>query len=280
MMQLGWVLTEGGGPVVAVALHDGYEVRPEMAALLAVTETDRWREEDPFTATWTEIGNIRIVAKRSRFEVDLNRPKEKAVYLKPEEAWGLRVWRTHPPSDIIAHALADYEAFYTAIGRVFSDLTCRFGRFVVYDLHTYNHRRLGLHVPPAHPKYTPEVNLGTGTMNRTRWALVVERFLADMQGFEFFGRQLDVRENVRFRGGYFPYWVHQAFLKSARVLSVEMKKFFMGEWSNAVDLTQLEALRGALQSTVPGMLEALQSIGVRDRNRPVGNINYPYSKSN
>jgi N-formylglutamate amidohydrolase len=131
MMQPGWVLTEGDGPVVAVALHDGHEVRPEVAALLAVTETDRWREEDPFTATWSEIGNIRIVAKRSRFEVDLNRPKEKAVYLKPEEAWGLRVWRTHPPSDIIAHALADYKAFYTTIGRVFSDLTCRFGRFVV-----------------------------------------------------------------------------------------------------------------------------------------------------
>jgi hypothetical protein len=78
--------------VVAVALHDGYEVRPEVAALLAVTETDRWREEEPFTTTWTEIGNICIVAKRSRFEVDLNRPKEKAVYLKPEEAWGLRVF--------------------------------------------------------------------------------------------------------------------------------------------------------------------------------------------
>ena len=44
-MQPGWVLTEGSGSVVAVALHDGHEVRPEVAALLAVTETDRWREE-------------------------------------------------------------------------------------------------------------------------------------------------------------------------------------------------------------------------------------------
>lgn len=83
----------------------------------------------------------------------------------------------------------------------------------------------------------------------------------------------------RCRGGYFSYWVHQTFPRSACVLSVEVKKFFMDEWSNAVDLPQLEALRGALQSTVPGRIEALQSIGVRHGNRPVGNINYPYSKS-
>lgn len=256
MTQASWVLTEGDKPVVAVALHDGHDVRPEVAALFAISEADRWREEDPFTANWTAVGDTRIVGKRSRFEFDLNRPREKAVYLKPEDAWGLHVWHSVPSPEIIARSLAEYDAFYATVKRVFADLERRFGRFVVYELHTYNHRRLGPQALPADPSYNPEVNLGTGRMNRNYWKPVVERFLGDLQEFDFLGRQLDVRENVRFQGGYFPYWVHQTFPQSACVLSIEVKKFFMDEWSNELDHQQMEAIRCALQSTVPGVLAA------------------------
>ena len=93
-------------------------------------------------------------------------------------------------------------------------------------------------------------------MNRNYWKHVVDRFLGDLQEFDFLGRQLDVRENVRFQGGYFPYWVHQTFPQSACVLSIEVKKFFMDEWSNELDHQQMEAIRCALQSTVPGVLAA------------------------
>lgn len=257
MMQASWVLTEGHGPVVAVALHDGHDVRADVAALFAMTESDRWREEDPFTATWTAVGDTRIVVRRSRFEFDLNRPREKAVYLEPEDAWGLPVWQTKPSMEIIARSLAEYDAFYATVGRVFADLERRFGRFVVFDLHTYNHRRLGSQALSADPRYNPEVNLGTGMLDRNRWAPVVERFLTDLQDFDFLGRRLDVRENIKFWGGHFPYWVHQTFPESACVLSIEVKKFFMDEWSNELDLTQLDAIRCALQSTVPGVLDAL-----------------------
>ena len=261
MTQASWVMTEGDGPVLAVALHDGHEVRAEVDALFAITEADRWREEDPFTATWTAVGDTRIVGKRSRFEFDLNRSREKAVYLKPEDAWGLKIWQTKPSPEIIAQSLAEYDAFYATVGRVLADLERRSGRFVVFDLHTYNHRRMGSQVP-ADPRYNPEVNLGTGTMDRNRWAPVVERFLTDLRNFDFLGRRLDVQENVRFRGGHFPYWVHQTFPDSACVLSIEVKKFFMDEWSNELDLQQLDAITCALQSTVPGILAALKQAEV------------------
>lgn len=257
MTQASWVMTAGDGPVVAVALHDGREVRPEVAALFAITEADRWREEDPFTAYWTSLGDIKIVGQRSRFEFDLNRSREKAVYLKPEDAWGLPVWKTKPSPEIIARSLDEYDAFYATTKQVFTNLERRFGRFVVFDLHTYNHRHLGSQARPADPRSNPEINLGTGSLN-TRWLPVVESFLGDLRGFNFLGRRLDVRENVRFRGGHFAHWVHQTFPHSACVLSIEVKKFFMDEWSNDLDITQLEAIRCALQSTVPGVLEALQ----------------------
>lgn len=198
-----WRLTEGDSPLVAVAVHDGHAVRGEVAALLALNEKERRHEEDPFTGRWATIAETQIVGLRSRFEVDLNRPREQAVYLQPANAWGLRIWKKEPPAELIARSLAGYDAFYADVQRAFADLQRRFGRFVVFDLHTYNHRREGPHTPPADPEQNPEVNIGTGTMDRQRWAPVVDRFIADLRAFDFLGRRLDVRENVRFRGGHF-----------------------------------------------------------------------------
>ena len=70
MTQPSWVLTQGDTPIVAVALHDGHDVREEVAALLELSEADRWREEDPFTAIWVGA-DTQIVVKRSRFEFDV-----------------------------------------------------------------------------------------------------------------------------------------------------------------------------------------------------------------
>jgi N-formylglutamate deformylase len=258
MTQPCWVLTEGGNqPLMAVALHDGHEVRPEVAELFAISESERLREADPFTASWTVIADTQLVVKRSRFEVDLNRPRKKAVYLKPEDAWGLTIWKQQPPPEVVQQSLAQYDAFYALIEQICTDLERRFGRFVIFDLHTYNHRRNGPDGSPANPTRNPEVNVGTGSMNRAYWAPVVERFLGDLRQFDFLGRQLDVRENIKFSGGHCPIWVHRRFPESACVLAVEFKKFFMDEWTHQPDPVQLDAIRRLLQSTVPGVLEAL-----------------------
>src|SRR5919106_606587 len=108
----GFRLTVGDGPVVAVAVHDGHDVRPEVAVLLALDESQRLREEDPHTGEWTRIAPTRVIATRSRFEVDLNRPRDKAVYLRPEDAWGLQVWKEAPSAAMLARSLAEYDAFY------------------------------------------------------------------------------------------------------------------------------------------------------------------------
>jgi hypothetical protein len=197
------------------------------------------------------------VGERSRFEVDLNRPREKAVYIQPEDAWGLQVWKQTPPAELIDRSLAEYDAFYAETHRVFTNLEKRFGRFVVFDLHTYNHRRAGPGGAPADAAENPEVNIGTGTMVRDRWAPVVDRFISDLRAFDFLGRRLDVRENVKFRGGQFSRWTHETFPDSGCALAIEFKKFFMDEWSGEADTEQMEAITGALQSTIPGILEAL-----------------------
>jgi hypothetical protein len=254
-----WI-QQGEGPLVATAIHDGHRLRNEVAQALALSEDERLREEDPYTGAWTGVAETRIVVHHSRFQVDLNRPRERAVYRRPEDAWGLHLWHDEPEEALIQQSLAEYDAFYAELKRVLSAVRARQPLFVVYDLHSYNHRRDGADAPAADPQANPEVNVGTGNFDRERWAPVVDRFIRDLSGFDFMGRRLDVRENVKFRGGHLSNWIHDNFADSACVLAIEFKKFFMDEWTGRLDGNAHEAIDQALRSTVPGVLEALNEV--------------------
>jgi N-formylglutamate amidohydrolase len=256
-----WTLEEGDLPLVATAIHNGHAVRDEVAARLALSDSERLREEDPFTKRFTMVADTRIVGLRSRFEVDLNRPREQAVYQKPEDAWGLHVWQTPPPDDLVARSLAEYDAFYEETERVLRRIEAQYGRFVVFDIHSYNHRREGPDAPHADPAGNPEVNIGTGTMDRDRWAPVIDRFISDLRAADYQGRLLDVRENVKFQGGHFPAWIHRTFPETGCALAIEFKKIFMDECTGEPDEATIKALREALASTIPGVLAEMQVTG-------------------
>jgi N-formylglutamate amidohydrolase len=256
-----WHFETGDSPLLAIAIHDGNEVRKEVADRLALSASDRLREEDPFTGSWTTVAPTRLVVRPSRFEVDLNRPREKAVYKKPEDAWGLQVWRRPPPRPVIDRSLAIYDEFYSDVDKLLSGHIDRFGHVVVFDLHSYNHRRDGPEGEPDEAAGNPEVNIGTGTMDRQRWAPVVDRFIDDLRAFEFLGRNLDVRENAKFRGGNFPRWTHETFPGAVCTLAIEFKKFFMDEWTGQLYPEPADAIVEGLRATVPGMLEELNRLG-------------------
>jgi N-formylglutamate deformylase len=106
-----WEMIPGNGPVIAAAIHDGHDLRDEVKEIISLTENERLREEDPFTGVMTKAGDMQIIGLRSRFEIDLNRPREKAVYLNPEDAWGLKVWKKELPDLIKQTSLEEYDAF-------------------------------------------------------------------------------------------------------------------------------------------------------------------------
>ena len=251
---------EGKTPLVATAIHTGHEIRHEVAENLVLPESDRLREEDPFTGSLTTVAQNRLTVSRSRFEIDVNRPREKAVYIRPEDAWGLHLWKQQPPGELIERSLEEYDRFYAEVKRFFADLERRFGKFVVFDLHSYNHLRDGPDGPPGDAALNPEVNIGTGTMDRERWASIVDRFMSDLRAFDFSGRHLDVRENVKFKGGQFSRWIHETFPEAACAIAIEFKKFFMNEWTGEIYHEQFDAIKDALRSTVPGVLEALTDL--------------------
>jgi N-formylglutamate amidohydrolase len=111
---------KGPGPVIAVANHHGHVIRPEVARLMTLDAVTRLREEDPITGEWAGLVPTCLVAQHSRFEIDLNRPRESAVYLAADDAWGLQVWKQPPPDSLIEASLAQYDAYYNAL-----ELLCR-----------------------------------------------------------------------------------------------------------------------------------------------------------
>ncbi len=255
-----WKFEQGSGPLIATAIHDGHELRPEISDLMKLPESERLREEDPFTGSWVDIAPTNIVARRSRFEVDLNRPREKAVYVHPDDCWGLDVWRETLTAEMIDTSLQEYDEYYSFLHQLLTQAEADHGKFILLDIHSYNHRRHGPEEAAEPMTENPEINIGTGTMDRERWAPVVDRFIADLRSFDFMGRQLDVRENVKFKGGNQVRWVHEQFPETGCGLAIEFKKFWMDEWTGEKDKAHVREIGRALRSAIPGLLEELEKL--------------------
>jgi hypothetical protein len=257
----------GDGPIVAVAIHDGHRVRDELVDRLVLDPSERLREEDPHTGLWTAIAPTRIVGLRSRFEVDLNRKRHRCVYQTPKDAWGLSVWKKPLPPAAIAASQNLYDDFYRSMYLILEDIRMQHGTFFVYDLHAYNHRRAGPGFPPAAAADNPQINVCTGGMDLDRCEPVVNCFVDTMRAFNFPGGQLDVRRNVRFRATRFSRWVHENFPGVGISLGIEVKKFFMDEWTGELNPTLHQAIEDALATTVEPIKEILPTLD-QSSNRP------------
>ena len=256
-------LQDTSSPIIFAAVHDGHNIREELAEYVTLSDNSRLREEDPYTGKWLPISKNTITTETSRFEVDLNRPREKAVYLKPDDSWGLKVWKEEIPDDIYKRSLKKYSEFYSQLEKEIKNHLKHNKIIVVYDLHSYNYKRDGANKPPEADEQNPEINLGTGTLNRERWAPIVDRFIDETKKYNFMGRTLDIRENIKFRGGYFPRWIHENFPNSVCSLSIEFRKFFMDEWTGEPYNEVIEEIKALLQFTKLGVLEEITKMNNR-----------------
>ena len=166
MNEIITIKLDGDIPVIAAAIHNGHQLSENLVPLSGLDESERFREEDPFTGLWTSISDNRIIAHQSRFEFDLNRPPDKAIYMSPSDAWDLNVWKNAPSQEILANSLRHYNNLYLKFHDGINSLLNKFGSVVVFDLHSFNHRRNGPNAPPGDVSENPEINIGTGTMDR------------------------------------------------------------------------------------------------------------------
>ena len=240
-----WTVQHGPGPVVATAIHDGHDLRPEIAGQMALSDADRLREEDPFTGDAVRGVAQHVIAHRSRFEFDLNRDRDNAVYRTPEQSWGLQVWNSGALDDgLVTGSLDLHGAYYRMLGDLLDGVVERHQRFLVIDVHSYNHRRDGPDGVPTSQDKAPDINIGTFSMPREEWAWLVDPLMEAMAEFDFNGRRLDVRENIAFQGkGEQTRFVHHRYPGRGCAIALEFKKFFMDEWTGEPDRREVAAMR-------------------------------------
>jgi len=257
-----WSVHRADSPLIGTAIHNGHHVRPELVKAMALDEAGRLREEDPFTEyTIRDVPN-RVVFHRSRFEIDLNRGRDGAVYLTPEQAWGLQVWRETPGEGMVHRSLSVHDSYYAMLDQMLGDVTARFGQFVLLDMHSYNHRRNGPEGAPTPEADAPVINIGTASMDRQRWAHVLDPFIAHLKSYDLNGKSMDVRENVAFQGnGEQTRFVHANFPQGGCAIAVEFKKVFMDEWTGAPDPEVLQLFRRMIAESLPVLQASLEAGG-------------------
>lgn len=253
-----YTIKKTDSPLIALALHDGHFLPETLLPYMKLNNQMRFREEDPYTAFMADLPVNQVIVHTSRFMIDLNRLEGKAIYRNPEDAWGLTVWDDSLPSSLERELLTYYRNFYKEIQALIESLIERFGYFLILDIHSYNHRREN-YKQEAPLIDNPEINIGS-RYNDEKWNPVIQHFIHLLSHATIAGKQPDVRENIKFKGGGFSQWLNQIYSDKGCVISVEFKKTFMDEWTGRGDINHIIDIRNALNSTVTPLEEQLKSL--------------------
>ncbi len=221
-------------PLLALAIHNGHDMHPELLRVCGISEADRLREEDPYTEVFAEPYPNKIIVNTSRFTVDLNRTREKAIYLNPEDCWGLPVRTTRLSEELVTELGHDYGQWYSLLTFTIQRLLAKNNFLIVLDLHSYNHRRKGPDEAFDSQLDNPDIILGRNNMPKKYYPWV-DKVCSELNNKVVMGHTLDCRIDVKFTGGWLSRWLHQTFPEQVLCLAVEFKKIFMDEWTGKVN---------------------------------------------
>jgi len=219
--------------VLGVALHAGNRVRSEMEEIMEVSREERFREEDPYTDRFVKDFPMQLIALDSRFEYDLNREMESAIYPFHKRKWGLQIWKRPLTPDERKKTLLKYREFHALLDMVINFIleSCRMA--ILFDVHSfcYQRERRQEWWKDEHP----EVNLGTRSINRDYFAPRIEAFLEHISRTRVDGHRIRVAENAVFPGGYLTRKFARSHEKEVLVLAIEYKKIFMDEHTGQLE---------------------------------------------
>ncbi len=226
---------------VCGAVHDGHEFRRELWDNCLHTEYERWYEEDPCTKYFVDSNPIVIAGRDSRFEYDLNRNPEDAIY---EDAWGKKLWKT-PLSEVMKQKSLDkHNQFYKVVGALIRKLESLHDKVIVYDMHSYNWKRWNREVPV--------VNLGTSNIDNNRFIDFVDKWCADLAQIKLpHNIKTTAAVNDTFKGnGYFLKYITQNS-SNTLVLATEFSKIYCDELEEVIYPEVVEAIKDKLKDLLP-----------------------------
>ena len=228
-------------PYACAAIHDGHQFRKELWGNCLHSEYDRWYEEDPETKNMIASHPIVIAGCDSRFEYDLNRAPEDAVF---ETAWGKQLWKTPLPETQKQKSLAKHKAFYDVVNSLVNAIETKFGVAIVYDMHSYNWKRWDREVPTW--------NLGTSNVDS-------ERFVDDIEAWRHSLSELELPNHIKstalindtfFGNGYFLKFITNSF-KNTLVLATEIAKIYCDEYEQIMFPEVVSSVERQLRHKLP-----------------------------
>jgi hypothetical protein len=223
------------------AVHDGHQFRKELWDNCIHTEYERWYEEDPETKNMVNSHPIVLAGCDSRFEYDLNRDPENAVF---ETAWGKALWHEPLSEDKKNRSIAKHANFYKVTHALISKLEEKFGIAIVYDMHSYNWKRWDREVPTW--------NLGTSNVDNNRFGDDIELWRQSLSEIKF-PKQIKSTAlvNDTFHGnGYFLKYITQNF-KNTLVLATEIAKVYCDEYKYIIYPEVVDVVENQLKIKLP-----------------------------
>ncbi|MBQ4819400.1 N-formylglutamate amidohydrolase [Aquimarina sp. MMG016] len=236
-----WLKIDSYSHYICGAVHDGHQFRKELWSKCLHSEYERWYEEDPATKNMIQSHPIVIAGCDSRFEYDLNRAPEVAVY---EDAWGKQLWKNSLKSEVKERSLEKHHNFYKVVHALVSKIESKYGAAIVYDIHSYNWRRWDREVPV--------INLGTSNIDTIKYASYAESWRTTLSEIQLpYQITATAAINDTFQGnGYFLKYITKHF-KSTLVLATEFSKIYCHELEYIMYPEVVLAIENELKTKIP-----------------------------
>lgn len=227
-------------PIVCTAIHNGHRLRPDIEKSFLLSKEERFYEEDPYTDELISSFPIQLIGNDSRFEYDLNRAKALSTYFKT--AWEKQVWEKPLSTKQRAKSHRKHQSFYNVLEAIISVIEKLFNNAIVFDIHSYNHKRI--------EQDTPTFNIGSEQIDTERWGNIVKHFEKQLNRIVLPNLHVRGVTDEVFQGrGYLITHVNGHF-DNTLVLPTEVKKIFMDEYSGDVYPLVLEELKAGFKSAI------------------------------
>ncbi|MGO3181474.1 MAG: N-formylglutamate amidohydrolase [Aequorivita sp.] len=223
------------------AVHDGHQFRKELWDKCLHSEYERWYEEDPMTKEMVKAHPIVIAGLDSRFEYDLNRAPNNAIY---EDAWGKKLWNEPLSEKMKTKSLNKHNDFYRVVHQLMETINLKFGCSVVYDMHSFNRERWDREVPAW--------NLGTSNVDNKKYGATIESWRALLSEITLPNNiKSTAKINDTFQGnGYFLKYITENF-DNTLVLATEVSKIYCDELNQITYPEVVAAIEKELKEKLP-----------------------------
>lgn len=206
-------------PYMCVAVHNGHNLRQSLSSICSLSQKERLYEEDPFTGEFIASLPMVMIAQDSRYEYDLNRSPEQSVY---DTAWGKKVWKKSLSKKEKNLSLSKHQQFYTLFTALINDVSKIYHSCVVFDIHSYNYKRIA-------DKETPVFNVGTNYINLKKYERSLDRWLKELNKIKLPHESVSAEKDRVFQGkGYLAEYSRKKW-RNVLVLPTEIKKIYIDE---------------------------------------------------